>query len=125
MHGLTLFWVTGIVGLEKIPPKPPLCPNPARRPTHRGPCSAMESMMDFLLDSAVRNSLRSPSGSTGNGLKPALRVNTLSTASACWLETALRSPHGPLAARAAAAYVLRPVAGCFAVARLYSALCKV
>jgi len=39
--------------------------------------------MDFLLDSALRNSLRSPSGSTGNGLAPALRVNTPPTASAC------------------------------------------
>ncbi|MDR3682981.1 MAG: hypothetical protein P4L11_04550 [Geothrix sp.] len=39
--------------------------------------------MDFLLDSASRNSLRSPSGSTGNGLTPALRVNTPPTASAC------------------------------------------
>jgi len=73
----------------------------AGRPARRAPCSAMEWVMDFLLDSA-RNSLCSPSRlsqaplepapaakaaepgpwSTGNGLAPALRVNTHPTASA-------------------------------------------
>lgn len=58
------------------------CLSPARRPTHRGPCSAMERVVDFLLDSAARNGLRPRSASTRNGLARALRVNTLSTASA-------------------------------------------
>lgn len=57
--------------------------SPARWPTHRGPCSAMERVVDFMLDSAARNGLRPRSASTRNGLTPALRVNTLSTASAC------------------------------------------
>src|SRR5208337_727404 len=35
--------------------------------THpRGRCTGMERRLDFLLDSASRNSLCSPSGSTGN-----------------------------------------------------------
>lgn len=38
--------------------------------------------MDFLPDSAPRNGLRPPSGSTGNALAPALRVHLLPTASA-------------------------------------------
>ena len=48
--------------------------------------------MDFLLDSALRNELRSPSGSSGNGLKPTLRVNTLPTPSAFGWRT-LCVPH--------------------------------
>jgi hypothetical protein len=41
----------------------------------------MERVMDFLLDFALQNELCSPCGSTGNGQKPALRVNTLPTPS--------------------------------------------
>jgi len=52
----------------------------------------MERALDFLLDSAPRNELRSPSGPTGNGLTPALRVNTLPTPSAPGWRT-LRVPH--------------------------------
>ena len=52
----------------------------------------MERALDFMLDSASRNELRSPSGSTGNGLAPALRVNTLPTPSAFGWRT-LRVPH--------------------------------
>jgi hypothetical protein len=53
----------------------------------------MERVVDFLLDSAARNGLRPRSASTGNGLMPALRVNTLSTASA--FDWKASFPHGP------------------------------
>ena len=77
---------------SKIPPRPPLCRSSTRRPTLRGLRSGMERALDFLLDSAARNELHSPSGSTGNGLTPALRVNTLPTPSAFGWRT-LRVPH--------------------------------
>jgi hypothetical protein len=52
----------------------------------------MERVVDFLLDSASPNELRSPFGSTGNELTPALRVNTLPTPSAFGWRT-LCVPH--------------------------------
>ena len=46
--------------LVSLPPS-----NQVRGPP-RGRCTGMEGLMDFLLDSAARNELRSPSRSTGN-----------------------------------------------------------